>query len=200
MWVMIWCMISQGAPPLLTGCSPSWNFINFQIYWTIDPGLVCICVPAPWQLIDQANSRRNSHTTNIHAIHNRTWWFSSLKDNLVSEKECLIGIIFRNCQRTGIIVKDANGLMVRAKRKPCSQMSCLPCGDWDLVLVSIVMNAREQIVRGEGGGALMVLVIKLTMETPETSNWPRWSVTDTRVGGDPPITDVSQLLKCSSLV
>ena len=101
MWVMIWCMVSQGAPPLLTGCSPSWNFINFQIYWTIDPGLVCICVPAPWHLIDQANSRRNSHTTNIHTIHNRTWWFSSLKDNLVSEKECLIGIIFRNCQRTG---------------------------------------------------------------------------------------------------
>ena len=28
----------------------------------------------------------------------------------------MIGILFRNCQRTGIIVKHANGLMVRAKR------------------------------------------------------------------------------------
>ena len=49
----------------------------------------------------------------------------------------------------------------------------------------------------EGGGALMVLLINLTMETPETWNWPRWSVTDTQVGRDPLIPDVSQLLQSS---
>ena len=41
----------------------------------------------------------------------------------------------------------------------------------DLVLVSIVMNAEDWDRLGEeGGGALMVMVIKLTMETPETWN------------------------------
>ena len=164
MWVMIWCIVSQGAPPPLTGNIPPWNFINFQIYWTIDPGLdsrVFVSqTPSPTINWPSKQRERNSQHTN----HNRTWWFSSLKDNLVSEKECMIGILFRNCQRTGIIVKHANGLMVRPMNeernnqlmsrsvwaevlapmqwlRPCVGVNCYEC------------RGLGQIVRGGGRGA-----------------------------------------------